>query len=313
MNPGSKFLFGVLVFLSLIPCELSAQEILPAFTVHTRGGNKIFISWTNTYDTVSQISIQRSFDSLRNFKTILTVPDPDVPQNGFVDTKAPTPFVYYRLFIVLDSGKYVFTPSRRAFWDTAGLAIRNQPPPKNKPANPPPVATNQPSTAPVSEPSNTELNTPPSQQAQPEPPPVVPEKNYVVIRKDSVLDPLPESRFRSFRDSVAYKTKDTIMFLAGDTLMIRPFVPKEVFRPSKFVFTERYGNVMISIPEMGQKKYSVKFFEDNYDPVFEIQEITESPLVLDKANFQHAGWFRFELYEEGLLKEKHKFYIPKEF
>jgi len=34
---------------------------------------------------------------------------------------------------------------------------------------------------------------------------------------------------------------------------------------------------------------------------------------LDKANFLHAGWFRFELYENGQLKEKHRFYIPKDF
>ena len=41
--------------------------------------------------------------------------------------------------------------------------------------------------------------------------------------------------------------------------------------------------------------------------------VKESYITLDKANFLHAGWFWFELYEEGKLKEKHRFYIPKDF
>jgi hypothetical protein len=294
--------FSLLVFL-VATFNAAAQEILPDFTVNTRGNNKIFISWTNEYDTVSQISIQRSFDSLRNFKTILTVPDPQVPQNGFVDTKAPTPFVYYRLFIVLDSGKYLFSQSKRAFWDTAGLALKNNPVVRQQPATP----------APQEQPKEVTKHEPVTPPVQQQAPPPVPERFYVVMRRDSLMDPLPESRFRAFRDSIAYRTRDTLMFLAGDTLLIRPFVPREVFRPSKFVFTEKYGNVMISIPEMGQKKYSIKFFEDDDDPLFEIQQVFESPLLLDKANFQHAGWFKFELYEEGNLKEKHRFYIPKDF
>jgi len=36
-------------------------------------------------------------------------------------------------------------------------------------------------------------------------------------------------------------------------------------------------------------------------------------LTLDKSNFIHAGWFKFELYEDGQLKEKNKLLIPKDF
>ena len=84
--------------------------------------NKIFISWTNTFEAISQISIQRSTDSTKNFKTILNVPDPRVRQNGFVDSKAQTPFMFYRVFIVLEGGKYLFSKSTRPFWDTAHVA-----------------------------------------------------------------------------------------------------------------------------------------------------------------------------------------------
>ena len=61
-----------------------------------------------------------------------------------------------------------------------------------------------------------------------------------------------------------------------------------------------------------KKKYSIKFFERDGTLLFEIKKITESYLTLDKVNFIHSGLFSFEIYADGLLVEKHKFYIPKD-
>ncbi len=109
----------VLVFNIVLCINTIAQDTLPRFTAIAKPMNKNLISWTNPFRFVSQISIQRSLDSLRNFKTILTVPDPSIPQNGFVDSKAPVGINFYRLFIVLDSGKYQFSKSKRPAPDTA--------------------------------------------------------------------------------------------------------------------------------------------------------------------------------------------------
>src|SRR5688572_21144727 len=99
--------FRVMLFVLLgLPATIRAQDTLPKFTVVSKPNNRNVVSWTNAFPYTSQISIQRSGDSTRNFKTILTVPDPSVPQNGFVDSKFPAGPVFYRLFIVLDSGKY---------------------------------------------------------------------------------------------------------------------------------------------------------------------------------------------------------------
>ena len=103
------------------------------------------------------------------------------------------------------------------------------------------------------------------------------------------------------------------MYLTVDSIIIKPFVAKEVYKPSLFVFTGRDGHVTIALPNVTSKKYNVKFFEDDTTPIFEVKEVKESPLILDKTNFMHAGWFRFELYENGQLKEKHRLYIPKDF
>ena len=84
------------------------------------------------------------------------------------------------------------------------------------------------------------------------------------------------------------------------------------FVPSKLVYTGKENNIIISLPDADKKKYSIKFFEEDGTPVFEIKKITETYLTLDKANFTHAGLFNFEVYADGLLVEKHKFYIPKD-
>ncbi|WP_315816365.1 hypothetical protein [Paraflavitalea speifideaquila] len=85
------------VVLLLFSLNTLAQDTLPKFTTYIRGNDKVIIGWTNTYAKVTQISIQRSYDSLKFFKTILTVPDPSVPQNGYLDAKGATPQMFYRL------------------------------------------------------------------------------------------------------------------------------------------------------------------------------------------------------------------------
>ena len=87
---------------------------------------------------------------------------------------------------------------------------------------------------------------------------------------------------------------------------------KTYFIPSKRVYTGKENNVIISLPDADKKKYSIKFFEQDGTPLFEIKKVTETYLTLDKVNFMHAGLFNFEVYADGLLVEKHKFYIPKD-
>ena len=301
----------LILFISIVG-QIAAQDTLPKFSVTTRGNNRILVNWNNNYKSVAQISIQRSIDSLRNFKTILSVPDPNVPQNGFVDTKAPAPNMFYRLFIVLDSGKYLFSVAKRPVLDTSKV-VEKVAVDKN-----PIVTTNNkrviidnslPSSDAEKIREKLENRTVDSSTiAKP-----IPEKFFTVKKRDTVLYQISEKKFKAFRDSLVSKTKDTLVFRSADTILIKPFVPKEVYKPSIYVFTEKDGNINISLPDVANKHYSIKFFDDKNEPLFEITRVKESPLLLDKSNFLHAGWFKFELYEEGKLKEKHKFMIPKEF
>lgn len=220
-----------------------AQDTLPKFTVKNVGGNRIVISWKNRFESVKQISIQRSFDSLKNFKSILTVADPGLPENGFVDTKASNDRMFYRLYIMMDKGVFLFSDPKRPVMDTIV---------KKDPA----VRTEMPG-----------LNIP------------------VIVKDSIVIGPVNGNN--------------------------RP--KSDLFIPSKRVFTFKDGYVKVVLPGGDDKKYNIKFFTSTDDLLFELKDVKEKNFKIDKANFYRSGWFKFELYEDGQLLEKNKFYIPKEF
>jgi hypothetical protein len=223
---------------------LPAQDTLPKFSVKNVGNNRIIISWKNNYQLVKQISIQRSFDSLKNYKTILTVPDPMNKQNGYVDTKATTDNMFYRLFIMLDGAMYIFSNSKRPLIDSLQMADQKR-----------------------------------------------------------LLDP--------FSIEVNKPVKDIDSTLKANGLDSRN--KPNIFVPSMYVYTARDGNLHLNLPDVNSKKYSVKFYDENDNFLFEIKNLKEQSLIVDKTNFYHAGWFKFELFTDEKLKEKHKFYIGKEF
>jgi len=293
--------------LLILTCTLfttsRAQEVLPDFTVVTKGNKKVIISWTNNYPVTTQISIQRSKDSTKGFATILSVADPTAQQNGIVDGKAPDANMFYRLFIVQDNGKFVFTKSKRPFWDTARVVVNKLT--QQTPENARRVIITESVTPKQAEEIKETLQ--PAVVKAPEP-----EKFFFVKKRDTLVASINAKDLKKFRDSVVTKTKDTIAFAGADTILLKPFVPKEVFKPSKFIFTEKDGNVTISLPNTAIHHYSVKFFDEKSVPLFDITEVKESSLLIDKVNFLRSGWYKFELYEDGKLKEKHKFFIPKD-
>lgn len=216
-----------------------AQDTLPKFSVRNIGGNKYVISWANNFKNIRQISIQRSLDSLKGFKTILTVPDPTTPENGFVDSKAINDHNFYRLYIMLEKGVYFFSEAKKPFYDSVAM--------KRK--------------------LNIEGN----------------------------------SDKMGFIDS-----------LSGPKLTKEKIISNS-FIASKYVYTYQDGYVRINLPEDDKKKYLLKFFDDKDNFILEIKEPKLRNFKIDKSNFYHSGWFKFELYEDGKLLEKHKFLIPKEF
>jgi len=208
----------ILSFFLILQKISFAQDTLPNISV-TQRSNKVLISWTNPFTSLTTINIQRSYDSLKNFTTIGSVLNIRAKSNGFVDAKEFKPPQYYRLFIAFEGGNYIFTKSHRPGIDTSKIVT-------------------------------------------------------------DILE---------FQQPV-----------------------KTWFVPSKMVYTGRDNNVIIDLPDVEKKKYSVKFFEEDGSLIFELKKITKSWLTLDKVNFLHAGLFNFEIYSNDALVEKHKIYIPKD-
>lgn len=238
---------GILILFLLSVSLLQAQDTLPKFTVKNLGGNRIVVSWVNRFQDIRQISIQRSFDSLKNFKTILTVADPTSPENGYVDTKANNDHMFYRLYIQLDKGVFIFSDPKRPVWDTSAAYIVNKP-----------------------------------QKA---------EGIKTMITPVFGVDSLNQAPV-----------------LATDN---RPKADR--WKPSPFVFTTKEGYIRVTLPDDQEKKYSLKVLTLDNQLLFELKDIRQRSFRIDKSNFYSSGWFNFELYEDGELKEKNKFFLPKEF
>lgn len=84
------------------------------------------------------------------------------------------------------------------------------------------------------------------------------------------------------------------------------------FIPSKTVFTARDNNVIVHLADVENNKYVVKFFDELDNLLFELPQVKEDYLIVDKVNFKRSGWFHFEIFENGKSIEKHKFFIAKD-
>lgn len=210
---------------------MAQQKTIP--TIYVKNiNNKILISWIQNFSIpIITLNIQRSFDSLRNYKTIGSVLSPQSKENGYADLTPLNYKMYYRVFVAFDNGTYLFSSIVRPTKDT--------------------------------------------------------------VTKADLQDKYP--------------------WLTGkDTGIIEP-PGKPIFNyPSSSIFTAKDNTVILHLIDAATKKYSVKFYDAKETLLFELKKIKEDYLILEKVNFKHTGWFRFELYENGDLLEDNKFLIQKD-
>lgn len=209
---------------------IAQQKPLPDIAAKNIG-NKIIISWVNEFTVpITTLNIQRSFDSLKNYKTIGSVLSPQSKENGYADVNPPYNKMYYRVFIAFEGGSYMYSNIRRPLKDTS--------------------------------------------------------KTVIAI----------EEKFP---------------WLVVDTGIIIPS-KNNITYPSSTIFTAKDNNVIIHLEDAATKHYSVKFYDEAEKFLFELKKIKEDYLIIEKVNFIHFGWFRFELFENGELIEDNKFQIIKD-
>lgn len=292
--------FKLFVILILFYNIVNAQEPLPAFSVKFLGGNKAQISWVNPYENCKQISIQKSYDSLRFFQTIFTTQSPELPANGYVDNNyLPQIKTWYRIFYVTDSlGTFFFTNSQTPSTTINKPIIKNGDGISNIVLNP--ITLNPPK------------NKIDSAIAVPIVKPL--EIKILVYYKnnDSLLAIFNSKEFLDFKDSLSTKTKDTLFSNKPYEYLLKPYVPIIIWKPSIFVFSNKKGAIEIHTPKYKTHHYKLIIYNELGKELFKIKHIQTDKLILEKSNFLQIGWYKFELFEDDKLKEKNKFLVEKD-
>ncbi len=241
---------------------------MPNFSLDNLGLGKMRVSWTNSFgEGCIQISIQRSFDSVKNFHTILSAQSPGLPQNGFIDNDYAAPYSYYRIFYVLEGGAYYFSKARKAASGNNNSISQNGDP----------------------------------------------NQIITVYFHDTVYAQFHYSDYKNFSDSILTQTHDSLFTQSSNEVVLRPYISHAGWMPSIFIYTDRTGKLNINFPDAKQKNYSIIFYGTDSKEIFTIKHLDYTELVLDKANFIHSGWFTFEIFENGKLKERNKFFLQKDF
>lgn len=319
--------------------HLSAQRALPGFTLENLGKGKVSISWINPYPTCNQLAIQRSTDGI-NFRTIFSAQSPELPRNGYVDSKLPlAPKVYYRIFYVLAGGNYFFTAIKSP-GDLSNQKTYNNGGKEEEEDLSGRIALSKDSAATTIKIISIYKRGNLLYQFTPQAyrnfrdsiikftqdslsliksgeinwKPFIPKpKEYVsVFVKDTLLVQVEYPFYKRFKDSITTYTKDTLTNITTFRAELSRFVPKPVWKPSIYVYTNNNGYLNISVPAKDFHTYRVVFFDAAGKEMFRINKIKEAELILDKANFKRSGWYDFELYKNNELVEKNKFFLQKD-
>jgi hypothetical protein len=118
----NKLILPILL-LFIASAATAQQDTLPKFNAVKKMNGEIVLSWISTFKNVSQINIQRSKDSLRNFSTIHSVPNANLRSYSYIDKSAKNDSGYYRVFILFEGSNYIFTPSRKLVIDTTSVSV----------------------------------------------------------------------------------------------------------------------------------------------------------------------------------------------
>jgi len=258
---------------------------------------------------MSQINIQRSKDSNRNYITIHSCPQPLAKTYSFTDPSATNDTMYYRIFLLFDGATYTFTKPKRPVEEKQ--VITQQPKDEQISGNKRDESTlvkekkdtiirkqNQapPKTIPSTKESSAQIKTRPQQ-----------EHNKQVFKQT-----LPDSIHLSYaRQEKLIRNSKSFPFKIIQFNL--PVVYSNMWQPSVFVYTGDDGNIVIDLPEANKYQYSIIFAREEGRPLFTLPEIKEARLVLDKVVFLKSGWYYFELRENGKVKETNKFLITRDY
>lgn len=251
-----------------------SQEPLPDFTIKKGTQNQKVISWRNNFgDMLIVLNIQRSGDSVRNFRTVYSEPNPSLAVNAFTDMKPVPGMDYYRIYYQMKNGSYSFTKAKKV---ASGF---------------------------VSDGLFSHLDA-----------------KHVTIKGDEDRT-VTISDFHKIADSVMLGTSDSLFYFSDSTVNYKKFnaiaainsgpVNNNSLIPvSNYLFLNADGSLVIRIPDNKAYDYSMVIYQPEGNAVlYKIDRFPGSEIILSKSSFMRSGFYPYELFEDGKLKERSRFQI----
>lgn len=301
-----KIALFIFSFLFSLVVSTRAQDSLPNFSVDARNG-VIIIGWINPYNDIAQLIIQQSKDSISGFRSIVTMPDPAAVTNGFAYKKPNSENYFYRIFYLRSGSRYVFTAPKKPKAEVIPQVLKSAI--DDKPSQEKTLPKNTESKSIEQKKPEQQITSPSEVDSIIKLNPAIATDIKKVLKADSVVLEKIDSVFK-VNPEKAMKIIRFVDQVAKPPQKIEHTTKDDIFNPSGFIFTNSEGNLVIALPDVQKKKFSLHVYSKEGTPIFEMKNIKEPLLQIDKSNFYKSGWFKYELFEAGKLREKNRFYIP---
>jgi hypothetical protein len=265
---------GVWIFVFLLMAINGfSQPILPDFSLKKGDQNQRVLAWRNGFGSaVAVLNIQRSADSVSDFRTIYSAENPQLEVNAWTDTKPVPGLDYYRIFYSLTNGMYYFTKAQKVATGFISFGLLNN----------------------VAAYKNVNIEG---------------DVNGILSQDDfrhlcdSLLANTSDSLLYNGDSTVIYKKYNAIAALAGASsgTAVGTFI-------SNYLYLNVEGNVVIHLPENEAYQYSMTIYNPNGTTVlYKIDHFDNPEIILSKSSFVRAGYYPYELFKNGKLEERNSF------
>jgi hypothetical protein len=306
MKRLNAYLLFLIISLQLTNDLYAQIDTLPDFSLTNVNGS-IQIQWLNPYKNIIQLNIQRSKESNKNFITIHSSPNPSVRFYKYTDKTAPTDSCYYRIFMLYEGSNYQFSKVKRpvktektpAYIPVSGKEIQETAP---EALRKPEIISNI--STPKKDSENLSVNSKANNEnTAGQPVSGISKPQHHHSKRDVILE---------VQHNINSSLKPGEIILRSEIKPAPVINTKKTWIPSDFVFTGEDGNVIILLPEVNKRQYSITFLKEEGRPLFQLSKIEQSPYSLDKVSFLKSGWYYFELRESGKVLERNKFLITRD-
>ena len=293
----------ILILLALIFSALfvsGQKDTLPDFSVKKING-QIIISWHNLFKNAIQVNIQRSKEPNKSFITIHSTPDPKARHYKYIDKTPPHDSCYYRIFILFEGTNYQFSKIVRPIHSNETnvvtvVEIKQDSSEKKTIAVPEKKEEKEIIIQIPAEKKQDTIIIKPAKKVIPD------------IKKPDIISEEIKLEFKVHNYALR-SNKTQLRFKISSPPIIKN---KKIWAASPYIFTSNDGNVAIQLPDVKTKKYSITFLKEEGRPLFVLNTITESSMVIDKSSFLKSGWYYFEIRKDGEVIERNKFLITRD-